>query len=432
MPDYFNSWKSSCGYTGGTGSEQGLNDPPAIGSAKMLKRYTLKTLLLLLAVIAGACSHDFFGIIEYKPSTFVESTEKPFFFSIGRRVKFGSFIGESAPTVFEVGFFSGKIDAVYPSPDVTRAVIVSGGRLYVAEPGKAARLILEPVADYFAENIQRGNTYYKTTTLQWGSDSHSIFIARDKKIDRGRPGMEQSFSKDATLVRVELGDSLAITDLIPDFRSIIYVLFGNDVICFDYAPGNGSVVWKCARQGKILAVRWLDEKGAILEDGTTISGRPFVSHYGNLDARGRNIWLAYFRFSFKNTGDGYEGFFAKDSANLNIKGRRVDGVLDYRCIVLPGGRFVLIDVQHDNFKGQLLVDTEARIYRELPSETRVYSSVNSWKYYNNFEFSMDGCPEFLFLPKNLQKEKEACEKRSGETCEMFGGIWWSQSQYGGK
>jgi hypothetical protein len=405
--------------------------------AKMLKRYTLDFSLLLLAVIAGACSHDFFGIIEYKPSTFVESTEKPFFFSIGRRVKFGSSISESAPTVFESGL---QINAVYPSPDVSRAVIVSGGRLYVAEPGKAARLILEPVADYFAENIHPGNTYFKTTSFQWGSDSHSIFIARDKKIDPGRPGMEQDFSKNATLVRVELWESIVIKDVITDFRSISYVLFGNDVICFNYAPGDGSVVWRCSQQGKVLAVRWLDEKGVVLEDGTAISGRPFVSHYGNLDERGRNIWLAYFGFSFKNIGGGYEAFFAKDGTTpifkirtgVNIKGGVVDGVLEYNSVVLPGGRFALIDVYHDNFKGQLLVDGDAGIYRELPSETRVYSSVNSWNYYNNFEFSMDGRPEFLFLPINLQREKEACEKRSGEACKMFGGIWWSQSQYGGK
>lgn len=137
--------------------------------------------------------------------------------------------------------------------------------MYVAEPGKSARLILESVADYFADNVRPGNIYYKTTTFQWDSDSHSIFIARDKKIERGRAGMEQSFSKDATLVRVELGESIVIKDVIPDFRSTEYVLFGNNVICFNYAPGDGSVVWRYSQQGKVLAVRWLERKVSYLK-----------------------------------------------------------------------------------------------------------------------------------------------------------------------
>ena len=398
----------------------------------MLKRYALKILLLLLPVIAGACSNEFFGIVEYKPSTFVELSERPFFFLIGRKVMYANTIGESAPTVFEAGFFSGKIEAVYPSPDETRAAIVSGRRLYVAEPGKAARLILEPVADYDAKNLGDGDVFYKTPTLQWSSDSRSIFIARDKKAKLSA----QRFSESAALVRIDLSDSIIITDVIQDFRSMQYIMFGNDVICFNFAPGDGGVVWRCSQQGKVLAVRSLDEERIVLEDGTAITGKPFVSYYGNIYAN--EIWLTRFGFSFRNIDNRYEGFFAKGSATpifrirtgLNIKGHAVDGVLQGRCMVLPGGRYALIDVHHDNFKGQLLVDGATQTYRELPRNTRVYSSLNSWNY-NNFQLEWDRL-SFEFLPMKSPEAKEACEKRSGETCKLIGGSWWSSGQYGGK
>jgi hypothetical protein len=418
-----------------TGPTTGQNDPPAIGPVKMLKRYTLTLLLLSLLFTAVAFTarqvlpHDFFGIIEYRPSTFLESSEKPFFFSIGRRVKFANSISENAPTVFEAGLFSGHIDNVYPSPDETRAVVESGGRLYIVDQGKAARLIFTPTANFFGEKIDHGDIFYRTPTLQWSADSRSIFIARDRK------NKISNFSSDATLVRATLDDSITISDVIPDFRSWHYVVFGNDVICFDYAPGNGSVVWRCSQKGKVMAVKSLDQERIALEDSTAITGKPFVSYYRNIIYGNENLSLTFFGFSFKNTGDGYEGFFAKGGTNpifkirtgANIKGLTVDGVLMEKCIVLPGGRFALIDVHHDNFKGQLLVDGYTGAYRELPRETRVYSSLNSWRY-NSFQLTIDHGPEFF--PITWLRAKEACEKRSGETCKMFGGTWWSQTQYG--
>jgi hypothetical protein len=66
----------------------------------------------------------------------------------------------------------------------------------------------------------------------------------------------------------------------------------------------------------------------------------------------------------------------------NIKGQYVDGVSQWDGMVLPGGRYALLNVFHDNFTGQLLVDGLTGQYRELPHGTRVYRNLNTLVYKN--------------------------------------------------
>lgn len=81
-------------------------------------------------------------IIDYKPSVFSEHTTQPFFFSIGKKLKYGDAIREDAPTLFQTGFFDDDIKEVYPSPDQKKAVAVHNGSLYLVQLGKPpARLL---------------------------------------------------------------------------------------------------------------------------------------------------------------------------------------------------------------------------------------------------------------------------------------------------
>ena len=63
-----------------------------------------------------------------------------------------------------------------------------------------------------------------------------------------------------------------------------------------------------------------------------------------------------------------------------MKGRYLDGLGNRNNGVLPGGRYALLDVYHDNFEGQLLIDGVTGNYRELPSKTKVYTNINSLNY----------------------------------------------------
>src|SRR5256885_12345634 len=70
--------------------------------------------LLVSCVSAG-------GIVDYKPSEFTGQASKPFFFSIGEKLKYGTAISEEVPTLLERQPFGGELKAVYPSPDQRKA-----------------------------------------------------------------------------------------------------------------------------------------------------------------------------------------------------------------------------------------------------------------------------------------------------------------------
>jgi len=363
-----------------------------------------KTLLPILLWPAIAMAGDFFGIVEYKPSNFTEQAAAPFYYSIGKELRFGESINESSPILFE-GKFSDKRLEVFPSPDQKKAAVVSGGDLYLVEVGKPALLLLRKVGNLEPRNVRVGEEFYKYTMLQWDAHSQYIYIARDKRKKRV---FEQSFSTDATLVHIDVSNPTCIDEVIQDFRSLKYFFVGDDFICFDYALGNGDVIWKCSLKGNIQPMKEGGVEGVVLQDGTRIDGRIFLSYGGGMYER--DIWLSRYGFSLSESPKGYIGFYSRHKqqvpifrirGGLNIKGGFVHGVTQYGCSVLAGGRYALLNVWHDNFKGQLLIDGVSGQYRELPRNTRVHQNLNSSNY-ENVIFSMTGTtwPEFLPIGKH--------------------------------
>jgi hypothetical protein len=67
-------------------------------------------------------------------------------------------------------------------------------------------------------------------------------------------------------------------------------------------------------------------------------------------------------FALKTTADGTTSFFSRNNdhepifsirGGYNIKGHYSDGISQTGCTVLPGDRYALLNIWHDNFKGQL-------------------------------------------------------------------------------
>lgn len=364
-------------------------------------RQTLAILLSATVLSCNSIAKEFFGIIDYKPTPYVEVASEPFFYSIGKTLRYGLSISDSEPLLFSGTLFGDDLRFVYDSPDHKKAAIVYGGNLYIAEATKPARLLLKNVDNYAASGIQQGDVFYKYSMLQWDMASKSIYIVRDKK---QKQLSKQSFSHDATLVRIDIDTPDKTVDIIQDFASLHYFFVGNDGICFNYAPGDGSVVWKCSQNGKIGLAKSHQSEQIILEDSSVIKGRPFVSYdQGNIYES--EIWLSSYGFSLIKASDGTVGFFSnndrqnpifKIQAGHNIKGHFVDGIGQTGCKVLPGGRYALLDVHHDNFTGQLLVDRLVGKYRELPANTRIWWNLNSFNYkYFKFDIGEMKRPEFV-------------------------------------
>lgn len=65
-------------------------------------------LIVSLAVIfipLDAAAGHFFGIVDYKPSSFVELADEPFFYSIDKTLRYGRTISEDSPVLFKGSFF---------------------------------------------------------------------------------------------------------------------------------------------------------------------------------------------------------------------------------------------------------------------------------------------------------------------------------------
>lgn len=211
-------------------------------------------------------------------------------------------------------------------------------------------------------------------------------------------------SPEVVLVRIDIDSPTKIAEVIKNFNSLDYFFVGNNTIYFNYAPGNGDVIWKCSHSGVVKEVINFVGNKIFLQGGTVIVGKPFVSYFGNIYESA--IWLSNYGFSLKIGADGMTEFFSKNDSKKpifriqgghNIKGHYVNGISQEGCKVLPGGRYALLDVYHDNFKGQLLVDGLTGKYRELPAKTKVYLNLNSLNY-EHFEFDMGPTKSPKFVP----------------------------------
>lgn len=360
----------------------------------------LATVLLPLDATAG----KFFGIIDYAPSSFMELADEPFFYSIGKTLRYGRTISDSSPVLFKGSFLWRDRDLmeVYVSPDNKKAAVFYGNNLYLAKTTGPAFLLLSNFRqNRYYDKIKVGEVYY--SKLQWDAESKFVYMIKDK-MHIHTPGSSWH-SPEVVLVRIDVDSPIKVFEVIKDFNSLHYFFVGTDAICYNYAPRDGSVVWKCFNRGVESLVASHRDNQILLANSTIIKGKPFESYFGNIYESG--IWLTNYGFFLKKINtDGLIGFYSKSDnqkpifkiqGGHNIKGHFVDGILQYGCKVLPGGRYAVLHVWHDNFKGRLLVDGRTGKYRELPPKTNVYLNLNSYNY-DHFKFDLGPGKQPEFVP----------------------------------
>ena len=337
----------------------------------------------LMTVCITGCSFGpsgTFGIVDYQPSAFTEQPDAPFLFSIGDELRFGRTFGDASPPLFQ-----GELTKVVPSPDGEKAAVVSKGQLFLAEVGKKPTLLLNNVNDYGVQKLGEGADVYLWPSIQWQADSESLFIIRAKKTGERIDG----FPSNATLARIYLHQPRSIVDVVNDFRSMKYFLVGSDGICFDYAPGNGDVVWKCSQNGWVETPKRLKRDGVLLTNGRAILGVPFLTYKPNIYET--EIWLTKSGFHLRHSeGIGVQ-LLSQTRPNTpiltvksgrNFKGSFGDRVSQHGCAILPGGRYALLNLADGSGTVQVLVDGLTGQYRGMPPQTQVYQSLNTSNYKN--------------------------------------------------
>jgi len=364
------------------------------------------TLIILLISVAVIFPNDtiarhFFGIIDYKPSFYIELADEPFFYSINKTLRYGRTINDSSPVLFKGSFLGRDLSEVYVSPDNQKAAFFYGNNLYLAKKTGSAILLLSNCRqNRYYNKIRLGDVYY--SNLQWDAESKFVYMIKDKM---HVPTPHSCWhAPEVVLVRIDIDSPTNIAEVINNFNSLNYFFVGNNTICFNFAPGNGDVIWKCSQNGIVKEVINFEGNKIFLQGGTVIEGLPFVSYFGNIYESA--IWLSNYGFSLKYSGNDVTDFFSKYDSNKpifriqgghNIKGHYVNGISQEGCKVLPGGRYALLDVDHDNFKGQLLVDGLTGKYRKLPAKTKVYLNLNSLNY-EHFKFDMGPGHPPKFVP----------------------------------
>ncbi len=372
----------------------------------MKNNHPVIILIILLAASFFPCvasAGNFFGIIDYAPSSFVELVDAPFFYSIGKTLRYGRTISNMSPVLFEGSFFGRDLDekAVYVSPDNKKAAFFYGKNLYLAKTtGPSVLLISNCRKNTYYNKIKVGEIYY--SNLQWDAESKFVYMVKDKKhVHTPRSCWH---SPEVVLVRIDMDSPTKVYEVIKDFNSLHYFFVGNDTVCYNYALGDGSVVWKCLNRGVESFVASHRDNQILLANDTIIKGKPFESYFGNIYES--EIWLTNYGFCLKKiNNDGLIGFYSKSDnqkpifkiqGGYTFKGDFTDGILQCGCKVLPGGRYALLHVWHDNFKGQLLVDGQTGKYHELPAKTNVYLNLNSYNYEHfKFDLGHGNQPEFL-------------------------------------
>lgn len=329
-------------------------------------------------------THEFFGILDYKPSQLTEQMEKPFFYSIDNTLHYGNSISKKSPILFKTNFWDNnlKVARVFVSPDNTKVAVVSDNKLYVvyANTQKPAQLILEHTFNY-EPKIPMGESFYKYALLQWSPNSKSLYIASDIK----KEVWKQSFSHDAVLMRIDLESApIALRQIIHDFAALKYFFIDDSTICFNYALPNGDVKWKCHFQDKVQFVKSYNSESIVLEDGTNLQGDSLASYLPVRMYKSDIVDSINDNFSFEELESSVIALFSKQYSKQpilkikgghNIKGHTVYGVRDSDIKIFPDNRYLFLRVWHDNFEGQLLIDGLIGQYKELPKKTKVYLNI---------------------------------------------------------
>ena len=331
------------------------------------------TLVSWVAYVWFHIPHTPSNILDFHPSAFQAKADAPFFYSIGKELKNSDYLNPNAPTLLR-----GEITNFLVSPDGAEIAVVANGLLtVVGRDGTLVRQVAH-VDSIYREPKPIGQHFYRDDDFQWTRDSKSLYLIGDEYYEsRG----SQLFSDKGELWRydVETGSMHRVLSPFP---------------AYSYFFGRGSgIYFSVPTKSGDLQLKYFDGKDTrdvgtsnayqipTGELSSSVVESPFFS-FSITDYQ--DVVLPAKRVALVDDQPGrLQRLVIRDKPYLTFtQGEGLKG--PYYCsemlrsVFLPGGRYFLFNASYcGNYSGQLLIDIENGQYERLPSDTRVYLTVNT-------------------------------------------------------
>lgn len=310
-------------------------------------------------------------ILGFEPVRFKERAESKFFYSIGPDLKYSDWIDPDAETL--VTGLGVQVQSVLVSPNSDFAAVLVAGELIVVS----------------------GDGSYRHTVVRVDSDSEPKTIAEIPfNIQQGQ------WSRDAkTLYLTKRGFAGELWKFDIKTRTLEYVL----------SPFDGNYFFDA--EGDIYFSVLDQDREAVLHryDGVNVTSLE-VKSYQVLDLNAlqndtieqpfHTFWQGHYHFLLTSKGVSFILNGEKPTLFINgqpilegTRGEVVEPFLtgglpfysnanadDFDHVFLPGGRYLLFNVNARNYVGQLLIDTVSGEYKTLPRDTKVYPLFNTDTY----------------------------------------------------
>lgn len=250
--------------------------------------------------------------------------------------------------------------------------MANGALVTVTANGSTARQVVT-VDSIYREPKPIGRSFFRDDDFQWSKDSQYLYLIKDQYY--GSKG-SQVFSAKGELWRYDIvAGKLEL--VVKPFPAYTYFFLGKAGVVFSVPTEAGDLRLRCF-DGK--AVKDVGDVNAwqVPREQLPSSEPPFFSFsakdFNELFARGASLKV-------QQTGGPQELVIGGKSYLSFTRGEGMKGPFYcsnfYDSVFLPGGRYFMLNVDCDNYEGQLLIDSETGRYERLPKDTRVYLALTT-------------------------------------------------------
>jgi len=313
------------------------------------------------------------NILDFHPSAFQAKADARFFYSIGNELKNSDYLNPNAPTLL-----CGEVMDFLVSPDGAAIAVVANGLLTVV--GRDGMLVRQVghADSIYREPKPIGQHFYRDDDFQWTRDSKSLYLIRDEYYEsRG----SQLFSDKGELWRYDVQTG-SMQSVLSSFPAYNYFFGRGSGIYFSVPTKSGDLQLKYF-DGKNIRDVGMSDAYQIPTGGLSgsVVESPFFSFsiidYQKVVLPAKGVALVDDQLSRLRR------LVIRDKPYLTLtEGEGLKG--PYYCsemlrsVFLPGDRYFLFNASYcGNYNGQILIDAETGQYERLPSDTRVYLTLNT-------------------------------------------------------